>query len=195
MGERPDQIERHIQRQRDELGDNFSELEDKVKSAFDWRSQFEEHPGMLLGAAFVGGAVLAAILPSRSTISSGVSSGRKYVNDRWNSYTSPRSDSPSEYSSPSPVSHESPSRSAYSNQPAGQTSEVWNNLRNAAIGLATTRLSEYIEDLVPGFSEHYKKAASGKRTTFGNVPTPQEQQHQQHNWQKPNGGTDYASHS
>jgi hypothetical protein len=192
MGERPDQIERHIQRQRDELGDNFSELEDKVKSAFDWRAQFQEHPGMLLGAAFVGGAVIAAILPSRSTISSGVSSGPKYVNDRWNSYTSQHEDS-SAQSAPSPVSHAAPSHSAYPNQSAGQTSEVWHNLKNAAIGLATTRLSEYIEDLVPGFSEHYKKASSGKPTTFGNVPTPQE--HQQHNWQKPNGGTDYASHS
>jgi hypothetical protein len=194
MGERPDQIERHIQRQRDELGDNFSELEDKVKSAFDWRSQFEEHPGMLLGAAFVGGAVIAAILPSRSTISSGVSSGRKYVSDRWDSYTSPHEDSPSTYSAPSPVSHAAPGHPPYSNQPAGQSSDVWQNLRNAAIGLATARLSEYIEDLVPGFAEHYKKAASGKPTNFGNVPTPQEQ-HQQHNWQKPNGGTDYASHS
>lgn len=193
MGERPDQIERHIQRQRDELGDNFSELEDKVKSAFDWRSQFEEHPGILLGAAFVGGAVIAAILPSRSTISSGVSSGRKYVSDRWDSYTSQHADSPSEQSAPSPVSHAAPSHSLHSSQPAGQSSEVWNNLKNAAIGLATTRLSEYIEDLVPGFSEHYKKASSGNPTTFGNVPTPQE--HQQQNWQKPNGGTDYASHS
>ena len=41
MGEKPDQIERHIQHQRSELEDNISELEEKVKSAFDWRTQFQ----------------------------------------------------------------------------------------------------------------------------------------------------------
>ena len=196
MGERPDQIERHIQRQRDELGDNFSELEDKVKSAFDWRSQFEEHPGMLLGAAFVGGAVLAAILPAappflQASVPAGNTSTtggiltplntqilRRNTLLRHRYLTRPRVALPIQISQRVKVPK------------FGITSE------NAAIGLATTRLSEYIEDLVPGFSEHYKKAASGKPTTFGNVPTPQEQhQQQQHNWQKPNGGTDYASHS
>ena len=61
MGERPDQIEQHIRRERDVLGHNFSELEQKVKNAFDWHSQFEEHPGLMLGLAFVGGALVAAV--------------------------------------------------------------------------------------------------------------------------------------
>jgi len=74
MGEKPDQIERHIQHQRSELEDNISELEEKVKSAFDWRTQFEERPAIFLGAAFVGGAVVSALLPSTSRISSEVSS-------------------------------------------------------------------------------------------------------------------------
>ena len=66
MGEKPDQIERHIQHQRSELEENISELEDKVKSAFDWRTQFAERPALMLGAAFIGGAVLSALLPSTS---------------------------------------------------------------------------------------------------------------------------------
>src|ERR1700761_5915477 len=106
MGEKPDQIERHIQRKRSALEDNFSELEAKVKSAFDWRSQFEAHPGVMLGAAFVGGALVAAVIPSASTISSGVSSGRRYINDRWNSYNAQEDSQPSSSSSadePSPV--------------------------------------------------------------------------------------------
>ena len=44
MGERPDQIQRQIAETRSELSDNFSELQDKVKSAVDWRTQFREHP-------------------------------------------------------------------------------------------------------------------------------------------------------
>ena len=41
MGETSDQIERHIQETRNDLGDNFGELEDKVKTAVDWRAQFD----------------------------------------------------------------------------------------------------------------------------------------------------------
>ncbi len=44
-------------------------------------------------------------------------------------------------------------------------SETWENLKNAAIGMATARISEFIEELVPGFSEHYNKAASGRPVT------------------------------
>ena len=54
MDQRPEQIEQHIRHQRSELEDNFSELEEKVKGAFDWKTQFEERPGLMLGAAFVG---------------------------------------------------------------------------------------------------------------------------------------------
>src|ERR1700693_4896997 len=87
MGEKSDQIERHIQHQRSELEDNISELEEKVKSAFDWRTQFEERPALMLGAAFVGGAMLAAILPSTSSITSKVSSLRRTSNEPWTPYT------------------------------------------------------------------------------------------------------------
>ena len=49
MGERTDQIERQIAQTRSELSDNVGELQDKVKSAVDWRTQFQEHPGTLCG--------------------------------------------------------------------------------------------------------------------------------------------------
>ena len=75
MGETSDQIERHIQETRNDLGDNLSELQDKVKTAVDWRAQFEERPGTMLALAFGGGIVLSALLPSgrrsRSTYDDG----------------------------------------------------------------------------------------------------------------------------
>src|ERR1700730_15019858 len=86
MGEKPDQIERHIQHQRSELEDNISELEEKVKSAFDWRVQLEERTALMLGAAVVGGAIVAAILPSTSSITSKVSSLRRSSIDPWRPY-------------------------------------------------------------------------------------------------------------
>ena len=58
MGERTDQIERQIAETRGELGDNLGELQNKVKSAVDWRAQFQQRPGTLLAVAFGGGVIL-----------------------------------------------------------------------------------------------------------------------------------------
>jgi hypothetical protein len=195
MGEKPDQIERHIQHQRSELEDNISELEEKVKSAFDWRTQFQERPGIMLGAAFLGGAVVSALLPSTSSITSKLSSRRRTSRDPWTPYTNRETPYTSRETTPHP---ETPSMgSSYSTgDSASKASETWENLKNAAIGMATTRLSQFIEELVPGFSEHYNKAASGRPTTpFSAVPSAGGSGSSEKNWQKPNGGSDYASHS
>jgi hypothetical protein len=191
MGEKPDQIERHIQHQRSELEDNISELEEKVKSAFDWRTQFAERPALMLGAAFIGGAVVSALLPSMSSRSSKVSSSRRTPSsDAWTPYTNRET-------APLAESHPGSYSSGYS---ASKTNETWENLKNAAIGMATARISEFIEELVPGFSEHYKKAASGRPATpFSAMPSSGPGSggsgSGEKNWQKANGGSDYASHS
>ena len=65
MGEKSDQIEQEIREKRNQLGENFSELEQKVKHAVDWRAQFEERPATLIALAFGGGIVLSALLPTR----------------------------------------------------------------------------------------------------------------------------------
>jgi hypothetical protein len=174
MGERPDQIERHIRSQRDELGDNFSELEQKVKSAFDWRSQFSERPGTMLGLAFAGGVVLAAILPSSSSITSRVTSRRRSFSDGYIPYSNRTTAETQEHTN----SYRAPS------------SETWDHLRNAAIGLATSRLTEYLETLAPGFGEQYRKASSKPATAYSAPTRPAET-----SVQRPNGGTDYASRS
>jgi hypothetical protein len=44
-----------------------------------------------------------------------------------------------------------------------QVLELWNNLKGALIGVAGTRLKDYIGELVPGFDEHYRRAE--QRTT------------------------------
>ncbi|HEX4535784.1 MAG TPA: DUF3618 domain-containing protein [Candidatus Acidoferrum sp.] len=195
MGEKPDQIERHIQHQRSELEDNISELEEKVKSAFDWRTQFHERPGIMLGAAFLGGAVVSALLPSTSSITSKLSSRRRTSRDPWTPYTNRQTPDTSRETAPHLESHSTGS-SYPSGNTASKTSETWENLKNAAIGMATTRISQFIEELVPGFSEHYNKAASGRPATpFSAVPSAGGSGTGEKNWQKPNGGSDYTSHS
>ena len=66
MDETTDQIEAHIDRTRERLGSNLRELEDKVEAATDWREHFRERPHVFLGAAFIGGMVLASTLRSKS---------------------------------------------------------------------------------------------------------------------------------
>jgi len=62
MDETANEIEAHIDRTRERLGSNLRELEDKVDAATDWREQFRGRPHVFLGAAFVGGAMLARVL-------------------------------------------------------------------------------------------------------------------------------------
>jgi Protein of unknown function (DUF3618) len=66
MDETTDQIEAKIDRTRERLGSNLRELEDKVEAATDWREHFRERPHVFLGAAFIGGMVLASTLRSKS---------------------------------------------------------------------------------------------------------------------------------
>ena len=39
-----------------------------------------------------------------------------------------------------------------------QAWELWNNVQGALVGVASTRLTEYLNALVPGFDEHYHRA-------------------------------------
>ena len=66
MGETTDQIAAHIERTREDLGSNLEELEARVKSAVDWRSQFRRHPGRMALAALLGGALLSLMVAGRS---------------------------------------------------------------------------------------------------------------------------------
>ncbi len=77
MGETPDQIERHIYEKRSELGENIHELQQKVKTAVDWRAQFDQRPWVLMGAAFGGGMLLALLFGGRGD------SSRSSSPDAW----------------------------------------------------------------------------------------------------------------
>jgi hypothetical protein len=70
MAERPDQIARHIESTRSELGSNLHELEDKVRQEADWKTHFERNPMTLLGLAFGGGVLLGSMIggPSRRPV-------------------------------------------------------------------------------------------------------------------------------
>jgi hypothetical protein len=163
MGETSDQIEQHIRETRNDLGDNFSELEDRVKTAVDWRSQFEERPGTMLALAFGGGVLLSALLPTVR------SSRRKTSENRGNA---------SADQTAAGLSAES--RSVFDDK-AGQVLETWDALRGALIGVATSKLSGFVEDLLPGFKQEFTKAQGSKSADPSSSSTPG-----QPKWQKSN---------
>ena len=148
MGENSVQIERHIQEQRDELADNFIELENKVKSTFDWRVQAQRRPGTMIGLAFGGGLLLSALLKSSSR-----SDRKRSSNDRR----------PSDETIAQPdIKHD-----WGSGPQKRKASDAWENIKGAIVGVAATRFGTYLEQLLPGFQDEYRKAKSGLSTADG----------------------------
>ncbi len=65
MGQSTDEIVDDIDQAREDLRVNLEELEQRVKSAADWRHHFDKHPGAMTAAAMIGGALLSALLGRR----------------------------------------------------------------------------------------------------------------------------------
>jgi hypothetical protein len=144
MGETSDQIERHIQETRNNLGDNLGELQDKVKTAINWRVQFEERPGTLLALAFGGGIVLSAMLPSNRR-------SRSTYDEGWR---------------PAPNRDLTPSLQS-AKPPAGKPTETRKTveaLAGALVGVAVNRVSRFIDSLLPGFEREFSNAKAATST-------------------------------
>jgi hypothetical protein len=137
MGETTDQIESHIENKREDLQSNLRELEHKVKSATDWRQQYQKHTGTMVAAAFGGGLLVSTVV------------GR---NRRTGSQ-------PGAISAPaSPNAHV---RSAGKHE----VLETWDTIKAALIGVAATKFKGMLGEVVPGFSEHLAQfeAKRGRR--------------------------------
>lgn len=134
MDEAAHKIEAHIDRTRERLGSNLRELEHKVDAATDWREQFRARPHLFLGGAIAGGVLLAAVLRPSSSRDVFDSSNESNL--------------------------ASVSRNGVNAQE--QALELWNNVKGALIAVAAMRVTEYISELIPGFDEHYRRAAQGR---------------------------------
>jgi hypothetical protein len=128
MDETIDQIEAHIDQTRQRLGSNLQELERRVDAATDWREQFRARPYIGLGLAFAGGVAIATLMRPRVP---GSSVPRREIG----AGVRPRN----------------------SSDAREQAVEVWNNIKGALIGVATTRVKDYIGDLVPGFQDQFQR--------------------------------------
>jgi len=131
MGQTTRQIEAHIEDTREDLGANLNELEQKVKSVTDWKQQFRSNPMTMLGVAFGGGILLATM-----------SGGRR---DRRRE-------------------HGFAGHAAISSEPHAGTDhqkykalEMWDNIKGALIGVAATRVKDFVGQVVPGFDDQYQR--------------------------------------
>ena len=143
MGETVNQIEAHLDQTRHRLGSNLKELERRVDAATDWREQFSGHPYAWLGVAVAGGVLMSAALRRRSP-------GQRFAPLRGEAAVG------------------LPSRNG--SEARDQALNVWNNIKGALIGVATTRAKDYIGELVPGFQDHVQRAE--QRTAAFRSPTP-----------------------
>lgn len=146
MGETTDQIESHIQTKREDLHSNLRELEHKVKSATDWRQQFQNHPGTMVAAAF-GGGMLVSVMIGRN-----------------------RSGGPSR----SAVSGSDSSNARARSGGRHEVLDTWDTIKTALIGVAATKFKGMLGEVVPGFSEQLAQceARSERTSTDGRSAEP-----------------------
>jgi hypothetical protein len=125
-----ERIEWQIDRERAELRSNLVALENRVKSAVDWRRYFESNPPLWIGLAF-GGGLLMALAASR----------RAYRPERA-AYLRMGG---SPYMSAS-LEHSDHRRRAIS--------RAWDTIESALIGMAAAKLKDTLAQVLPGFREH-----------------------------------------
>ena len=152
MGEKPgemrsDQIKRSIDVERSDLEGNIQQLEHKVKTAMDWRAQFQKNPMTMIGLAFGGGVLLSTVIggrhPSRV--------GRR----RWEYGTTGETD----YRDASGQEHNRSQGTTYQKQKA---LDIWDSIKGAVIGVAASRFRSFLDETIPGFAEQYRKTEQEK---------------------------------
>jgi hypothetical protein len=62
-----DELEREIAAEQEALGENLAELEHQAKELVDWRAYVRKNPLAMMGVAFGGGVLLAAMAGSRKS--------------------------------------------------------------------------------------------------------------------------------
>jgi hypothetical protein len=149
MGEKSDQLERHIRDERNELGQHISELRQKVKSAVDWRVQFKERPMTMIGLAFGGGILLSAFLPNMRPHSN----GRKGLSERNRLRVSLERESNPKIESKTETMRPEGGASAWE-----KASDTLDTVRGALFAVAGTKVVNYLDQVIPGFNEQYIKS-------------------------------------
>jgi hypothetical protein len=125
------EIRQHIDAEREQLGRNLDEIEDRVKKATDVKHQFDRHTAWILGGAVAGGFLLSRALRKSPT---------------FNAMPSLDTDSPERINAKKNQRRSSHVERVY---------ETFDNILEGLIGVAAAKLGSFVADVVPGFQEQY----------------------------------------
>jgi hypothetical protein len=146
MGEKSNQIERQIQAERGQLGQNLNELQSKVDEVTDWRAQFQKRPMLMMGVA-VGSGLLLASLGGRKSRS------RRHPAEEWSNGGS------------------APRRATELQK--NKALETFDTMKGAIIGVAANTFQDFLGQIIPGFKEQFQKTAQEKRADLSSAaPNP-----------------------
>ena len=146
-----ERIEREIDRERAVLRSNLAEVENRVKSAVDWRRYFESNPPLWIGVAF-GSGLLIALGASRRAYTPGREAEMRMGG-------SPRVSSSFEHS----------------DRRRRAISRAWGGIESALIGMAAAKLKDTLAQVLPGFRD-----ALARRQGDGYAHDPSEKFFRQH---------------
>jgi hypothetical protein len=136
-----ERLEQHLHDERRALRANLEELEDRVRSAVDWRRQFRSNTAAFLGLA-LGGGLLIGLMTARRTA---VPAALKY-----------------------PTTPAGEPAARYSDARRRELSPAWRSIESALIGVAAAILKNTLANMLPGFrqqlagrgSDSYKRDGS-----------------------------------
>ncbi len=138
MGEESNQIERQIEMERGQLGQNLNELQSKVEEVTDWRLQFQKRPMLMMGVALGGGLLLASM------------TGRRHGHKSYRN---------EDRAGDSGQQHRRGTELQKS-----QALETFDNIKGAMIGVAANAFQDFFGQLIPGFKEQVQKTVQQKRS-------------------------------
>jgi len=121
-----ERLEQHLHDERRALRANLEELEDRVRSAVDWRRQFRSNTAAFLGLA-LGGGLLIGLMTARRTA---VPAALKY-----------------------PTTPAGEPAARYSDARRRELSPAWRSIESALIGVAAAILKNTLANMLPGFRE------------------------------------------
>jgi hypothetical protein len=164
MGQTSDQIKSEIDSQRQQLGANLQQLEEKVRTTVDWRAQFSEHPMPAVGLAFAAGFALSALMPrgGRDENADAREMANYRVFDESVPWTPSQAQAWGQAQRLEPQAYQTPYRQAPTpkrrSAEMDEIAETVTNIRGAVMGLAATRLRSFLAEAIPGFEQEYEQA-------------------------------------
>lgn len=126
MDRATDRIERHLDHERRALQSNLAELEHRVRSVVDWRTQFRGNTAVFLGLACASGLLIGMMTARRTQAPARL-----------------------EY----PRSPGGKPAAPHAEHRRRELSLAWRSIESALIGLAAAKLKDTLGHLVPGFRE------------------------------------------